>query len=71
MYINCSISEELDQMSIFETVDEVNSFFKSGNIGWSPKKQNVEFDIIELKTVGWQMEPLRFHLKLSTAFTGC
>lgn len=68
MYINCSISEELDQMSIFESVDEVSSFFKSGNIGWSPKKQNGEFDVIELKTVGWKMEPLKVNDHFSAYF---
>ena len=68
MNIECSISEKLNQSSVFEDIDEISDFFKYGNIGWSPKKQNGEFDVIELKTVGWQMEPLRVNDQFSAYF---
>jgi len=44
--------------SIFPTVTAVSDFFAAGAIGWSATPDPRRFDAIELRTVGWHMDPL-------------
>lgn len=68
MNIECSISEKLNQSSVFEDIDEISDFFKYGNIGWSRNRTDDGYDAIELKTAGWKMEPLKVNDQFSAYF---
>ena len=58
MSISAQVVDALPEGSIFSTTKEVSDFFMTGNIGWSSKDKENEYDAIELKTVEWNMEPL-------------
>lgn len=69
MYISAEVVSELPTGSVFESTDDVSEFFKTGNIGWSSREKGNQFDAIELKTVEWQMEPLKVHESYSAYFS--
>ena len=42
--------------SIFETLHNASNFFKSGELGYSPKKD--KFEGLKLNTYNWEVQPL-------------
>ena len=54
--IDAKLSDSLNPNSIFQTIENVSSFFEKGDIGYSPNKKH--FDGIQLKTFHWKVKPL-------------
>ncbi len=69
MSISAEVVPELPEGSVFGSTEEVSDFFKTGNIGWSSKEEESQFDAIELKTVEWRMEPLKVKESYSAYFS--
>ena len=69
MSISAEVVDELPEGSVFGSTEEVSEFFKTGNIGWSSRQDDGQFDAIELKTVEWRMEPLKVKQSYSAYFS--
>ncbi|WP_018970217.1 DUF2071 domain-containing protein [Rubritalea marina] len=69
MSIRGEVARELPNGSIFHSTQEVSDFFKTGNIGWSPRGNDSDFDTIELQTKEWDMEPLHLEESFSSYFS--
>jgi uncharacterized protein YqjF (DUF2071 family) len=69
MSIDASVVKELPIGSVFETINDVSEFFKTGNIAWSPSDKKSKYDAIELATTHWQMEPLKVRNCYSSYFS--
>ena len=69
MSISAKVASELPVGSVFGCTGEVSDFFKTGNIGWSAREDEREFDSIELTTTEWRMEPLEVRESYSAYFS--
>lgn len=67
--VKALIAETLPSDSVFKNIEEASQFFKQGNLGWSPTKNNGTYDAIELMTTNWNMEPLQVQHEYSAFFT--
>lgn len=61
-------SAGLPATSVFASVGEVSAFFEAGATGWSATDAPDRFDTIELRTVGWRVEPLHVAEHASSFF---
>ncbi len=52
------VADEWPAGSVFPTLDEASAFFADGSLGWSAGNQPLEFDGLELHSIGWRMQPL-------------
>lgn len=68
MRIDASVSDALPPGSVFADVADVSRFFECGAIGWSPTAEPGRYDEIELRTVGWRMQPLAIAEAASSFF---
>lgn len=58
MRIDATVADALAPGSLFSGMPEVSRFFEEGAVGWSATADPGRFDAIELRTVGWRMQPL-------------
>jgi hypothetical protein len=56
--IAARVADALPAQSVFRTLAEASTFFKSGALGWSSRANPGEFDGLELRCAEWCMEPL-------------
>ena len=59
-------TDKWNNESVFEDLNCVSMFFKSGSIGYSPDKNNYEG--LELKTYNWKVSPLEIESVQSSFF---
>ncbi|MFD1737574.1 DUF2071 domain-containing protein [Bacillus salitolerans] len=59
IYISGSQSEEMDQMSVFTSINEISDFFKSGSDGYSPTQIEGCYQGLCLQTDDWNMSPFK------------
>ena len=64
--IDASEIKTFDANSIFETIENVSSFFEKGAVGYSPNGK--KFDGLKLKTYHWEVKPLAVKKIRSTFF---
>ena len=69
MAISGEVVDALPDGSVFSSTEEVSDFFKTGNIGWSSRGDGDQYDAIELKAIGWSMEPLKVKESYSAYFS--
>ena len=53
-----SITDELPEESIFDSVATCSQFFEDGSLGYSPAADSRQFDGLELRAFNWQVKPL-------------
>jgi hypothetical protein len=63
-----SVSEELPQTSIFQSLSEASSFFERGSLGYSVTTDVNRLDGLRLETKGWRVEPLEVEQVYSSYF---
>lgn len=62
--IDAKLAANLNNDSIFESLDDVSKFFENGSVGYSPNGNN--FEGLKLETYNWKIEPLEvLHMKSS------
>ena len=54
--IDASVTEKLNENSIFKTLENASNFFEKGELGYSPNKN--KFEGLRLKTYKWEVTPL-------------
>lgn len=59
-------TEEWNENSLFQNINEASSFFEQGAVGYSPNNKKT-FDGLELKTTNWKVTPLEV-LKVESSF---
>ena len=52
------VGTDLPATSIFSSVAEASRFFEKGSVGYSVTRKPGEFDGLELRSFGWQVQPL-------------
>jgi hypothetical protein len=63
--IDAQETDQLNENSIFRTLDNASLFFEKGSLGYSPNKD--QFDGLQLQTYRWEMRPLSVS-KVSSSF---
>lgn len=63
--IDAKETDQLNENSIFRTLDNASHFFEKGSLGYSPNKNG--FDGLQLQTYRWEMRPLSVS-KVSSSF---
>jgi len=63
-----TLSGSLPETSIFGSVSEASTFFESGSLGYSARRNSDELDAIELETKEWRVEPLSIEKVYSSYF---
>jgi len=69
MAISGEVSETIREDSVFDSTEEVSTFFQGGNIGWSARPTGSEYDAIELVTQNWRMDPMTVEGPFSAFFS--
>lgn len=62
------IAQGWPRESIFRSLREASSFFEGGSLGYSPSTRPGELDAVELRCVGWRVEPLAIEHVQSSFF---
>jgi len=57
--INARETGEWNEESLFDSLDSAADFFKRGSVGYSPDKIGEAFEGLELKTLRWEVFPLK------------
>ena len=68
MLVDATVADALPAGSIFADVAGASRFFEGGAVGWSPTADPHRFDAIELRTVGWRLQPLAVAEQASAYF---
>ena len=63
-----AVTDRLPDGSIFGSVEEASRFFELGSLGYSDTNTPGEFDGLELRCQGWQVEPLAVEQVASSYF---
>ena len=58
VYVRARRVEELPAHSIFNSLEEVSTFFEAGSLGYSATRTEGRFDGLELRCKDWQVESL-------------
>lgn len=66
--VAAAIAPELDEHSIFASVEEASEFFEPGARGYSVTRQADKLDTLELHCSNWKMEPLQLISARSSFF---
>ena len=64
--IDATETDQLNENSIFRTLDNASHFFEKGSLGYSPNKKG--FDGLQLQTYRWEMRPLSVSTVSSSFF---
>jgi hypothetical protein len=56
--VDASLRSDLSPSSVFASLAEASAFFEAGSLGISPGHRSGQFDGMELRAVGWKVEPL-------------
>lgn len=59
---------QLSAHSIFESVQDVSEFFRSGSLGYSPTPGNRAYDGLELRSFNWHVQPFEIERVESSFF---
>lgn len=52
------VAPTLPETSIFFSIEEASEFFRQGSLGYSRRDEKGIYDGLELRTSGWEVEPL-------------
>jgi hypothetical protein len=56
--IEARLADDLTGSTLFPSLAEASAFFEGGSVGYSPSARVGELDALELRSVGWKVEPL-------------
>lgn len=62
------LADRWPDSSVFESLAECSAFFESGSLGYSPASKPDEYDGLELRSFGWNVEPLDVERVESSVF---
>lgn len=66
--VEASLRADLPATSVFGSLEEASAFFEAGSLGISPGHRPGQFDGMELRAVGWKVEPLTVDRVTSSFF---
>jgi Uncharacterized conserved protein (COG2071) len=66
--VAAALADDLPSASVFGSLASAARFFERGSVGWSVAQQPGVFQGVELRTVGWRMEPARIEAVASSFF---
>jgi hypothetical protein len=64
------VAQELPPTSVFRSIKEASEFFERGSLGYSVTARPGQFDGLELRSFGWQVQPLAAVKVESSFFKG-
>ena len=53
-----TVSQQLPEDSVFDSVEHCSKFFEEGSVGYSPANQSNAYDGLELRSFNWSVSPL-------------
>lgn len=68
VYVSGSVTTEIPNSSVFDSLESASQFFESGSLGYSDTKTDGKFDGLELKCNNWHVEALAVDEIQSTYF---
>jgi Uncharacterized conserved protein (COG2071) len=66
--VAATLADNLPSASVFGSLAGASRFFERGSVGWSVTPQPGVYHGVELRTVGWRMEPARIEAVASSFF---
>jgi Uncharacterized conserved protein (COG2071) len=63
-----AVADDLPGGSVFGSVAAASRFFEQGSMGWSVTRRPGVYQGVELRTLGWRMEPARVEAVASSFF---
>jgi len=63
------VASALPKESVFSSLEEASEFFERGSVGYSATANPGRFDGLELKSLGWRVEPLAVDYVESSFFS--
>jgi hypothetical protein len=62
------VARELPHTSIFDSMDEISRFFEAGSVGYQATVRGERLDGVELRSLGWRVEPFAIETARSAFF---
>ncbi|MGV3755959.1 MAG: DUF2071 domain-containing protein [Verrucomicrobiota bacterium] len=69
VHVVAHIADTVMPGSIFKTLAEASQFFCAGSMGYSPNHRTREIEVMELRTLKWEMQPLLVEQAYSAWFS--
>jgi hypothetical protein len=66
--VAAALADDLPRASVFGSLAVASRFFEQGSVGWSVTHQPGVYHGVELRTVGWRIEPARIEAVASSFF---
>jgi hypothetical protein len=66
--VAAAVAGDLPGGSVFGSLTTASRFFEQGSVGWSVTRRPGVFQGVELRTLGWRMEPARVEAVASSFF---
>jgi hypothetical protein len=66
--VDVRLAGRLTGSALFAGLDEASEFFRDGSVGFSPGRNGVKLDGVELHTGSWRVEPLEIRRVTSSFF---
>jgi hypothetical protein len=66
--VAAALAADLPRDSVFGSLATASKFFERGSLGWSATRRPGVYDGVELRTLGWRIEPARIEAVASSFF---
>ncbi len=66
--VAAALADDLPRDSVFGSLGAASEFFEQGSLGWSVTRRPGVYDGVELRTLGWRIEPARTEAVTSSFF---
>ncbi len=68
VHVAGSVTDQLPESSVFDSVADVSEFFERGSLGYSATRTEGRYDGLELNCTNWRVEPLDIETVESSYF---
>jgi hypothetical protein len=65
--VRAELAESLEGSKLFGNLEAASQFFRTGSVGFSPRKSSLHLDGLELETPAWRIEPVHL-LEVRSSF---
>lgn len=67
--VEASVAQELPAESVFDSLEAASGFFEKGSVGYAPSLRPGELHALELRSIGWRVQPMTVE-RVESSFFG-
>jgi hypothetical protein len=67
--VDASVAQTLPADSVFDSLEAASGFFEKGSLGYAPSQRAGELHALELRSLGWSVQPMKVE-RVESSFFG-